>query len=348
MMMKLIAFLGAVSGVAASDATLAEIQASTQAEGGSSSDCWPSNKLGHMVTVSGVTVTGVDAYGFYVQDTSVDKWGGLFVYTAGGGDQHLTVATGDTLDLEGEVVEYYGLTELYRPDTVTAVSSGTAVDPVVVTTGMLGEGCNAEDSDIGEPYEGMYITIAGPITVLSDRNNYGEVTIDDGSGPTQLDDSIFVWHLEGYEDLGAGAVIEGSLSGVVKYAYGSYEIHPTSADDIVVTAAGPPPPPPWLPGACSNDCNFAFDDVCDIVVTARLLSMTSAILGRIAMTAATATWMSRARLSETSSTGSWTGSTVRSSSTTSSRMQTSCCGFVTGPGASFLGERARTEPRLES
>merc|ERR1712060_177327 len=149
------------------------------------------------------------------------------------------VAVGDMVTLSGPIQEYYGLTQFYKPS-VTIVASGITIQPVSVTTGMLGEGCNAS----GEVYEGMYVTIAGPIEVLSSVNSYGEATIDDGSGPTQLENNVF-----DYPDDLRYTVEPGvkflSLTGVVKYAYSSFEIHPVGADGMV--AMLPPLPPPAAP-----------------------------------------------------------------------------------------------------
>ena len=100
----------------------------------------------------------------------------------------------------------------------------------MTTTGGIGEACNAG----GEAHEGILVTVTD-VTIETEPNNYGEITINDGSGATQLEDSILdtVTHLS--DALGSpliGKTIE-SVTGVVRFAFGSFEIHPRDASDIV-------------------------------------------------------------------------------------------------------------------
>ena len=55
----------------------------------------------------------------------------------------------------------------------------------MTTTGGIGEACNAG----GEAHEGILVTVS-VVTIETEPNNYGEITINDGSGATQLEDSI--------------------------------------------------------------------------------------------------------------------------------------------------------------
>ena len=90
-------------------------------------------------------------------------------------------------------------------------------------------------------------------------SSYGEITIDDGSGPTQLEDSILdsdahIMDVLGVaEDALVGTMIY-SITGVVKYSYGSYEIHPRDADDIVFEAPPEPTPMPEPEIECPPGC----------------------------------------------------------------------------------------------
>ena len=91
----------------------------------------------------------------------------------------------------GEVVEYYGLTEIKveadDPDhsVVIVDSAPVTMVPYETTTGAIGEGCNAD----GESHEGLLVTVRN-VQLLSEANNWGEITIDDGSGPSQLEDGL--------------------------------------------------------------------------------------------------------------------------------------------------------------
>ena len=77
---------------------------------------------------------------------------------------------------------------------------------------------------------------------MDEANNYGEITINDGTGPTQLEDGILntdetfetgfcfpVSPATTWDYVGTNIT---TLTGVIKYSYGSYEVHPRTMDDI--------------------------------------------------------------------------------------------------------------------
>ena len=65
-------------------------------------------------------------------------------------------------------------------------------------------------------------------------------SLDDGSGETQLEDGIL--NTDDHLQSELGATLTGqtlaSVTGVVRYAYGSFEVHPRDASDIVVSVSG--------------------------------------------------------------------------------------------------------------
>ena len=135
---------------------------------------------------SGV-VTLVMENGFFMQDPAGDgddsTSDGVFVYTR----TTPTVTTGDGVQLTATVAEYnvgassntdtaaHTVTELTGPSALTVLSSGNTITPVVVT---LPEAVN----DDLERYEGMLVTLQGPLTVSQNyfQGRYGEVTLSVG------------------------------------------------------------------------------------------------------------------------------------------------------------------------
>ena len=120
--------------------------------------------------------------------------------------------------------------------TLYAALCSPTVVPLEVTTGDVGTGCTAA----GEAYEGLLVVVRG-VTLLSEPNNYGEVEMDDGSGATQLEDGMLDTdtHLESVLGVASltGQTVE-SITGVVRFAFGSFEIHPRSEADIEVAGGG--------------------------------------------------------------------------------------------------------------
>ena len=117
--------------------------------------------------------------------------------------------------------------------------------PLVATTGAIGTACTAS----GEAHEGLLVTVNN-VQITSEPNQYGEIGITDGSGETQLEDGILNTVLH----LGAQAVAGTSIrqiTGVVRYAFGSFEIHPRSAADITVSGVVASPPPVTAPALSS-------------------------------------------------------------------------------------------------
>jgi cytosine/adenosine deaminase-related metal-dependent hydrolase len=98
---------------------------------------------GTTVTVQGVVVTGVWGNGVWVQDPTATTYAGVHVFTGPGS----TVQIGDKVDATGEVMEYFGDTEL-ADGTVTVVGTGS-VSPVELTVSQA----------LDEAYEGMLVRV---------------------------------------------------------------------------------------------------------------------------------------------------------------------------------------------
>lgn len=126
---------------------------------------------GETVVTEGV-ITGwfPDLSGYFIQDTIGDQdtltSDGIFVYQPSAP----TMQVGDYVEVEGEVQEYYGWTELGNVSSVNVLISGVSIAPTPVSMPRA-EGLGLEY------FEGMYIEFATPMYVTDNYNlhRYGEV-----------------------------------------------------------------------------------------------------------------------------------------------------------------------------
>ena len=92
---------------------------------------------------------------------------------------------GDELALTGTVNEYYSFTQLDEITSSSLSSSGNCISALTISTSDLGIDCSEE----GEYLEGMLVKINN-ITVEA-IDEFFNVQINDGSGPTLMDDYYF-------------------------------------------------------------------------------------------------------------------------------------------------------------
>lgn len=185
---------------------------------GTDNDCYPSTFDGETVTVTGVVTAvkpGTDP-NFYLQDSNLNNWAGIYVY-----DTSVNPIVGDEVTLTAEVDEYYGLTELKNVADYTINQGTNSVEPLNISTGDLGLFCGMP----GEQYEGMLVNISG---VIDSTNEYNSWYIDDGSGTTKVDDYFF----NGEWTIPLSGDNFNSIIGVVHYFYGEYVIYPRNGEDI--------------------------------------------------------------------------------------------------------------------
>lgn len=138
---------------------------------------------GQTVLTSGV-VTKVNSNGFFLQDPVGDgnplTSDGIFVFTS----TTPTVGAGQKVQLSGMVTEFNTgatdtgartVTELTSPTGISVLGSGFSVAPVPVTLPVAVAGAL-------ERYEGMLVTIAGPLTVAQNffQGRYGQITLAAG------------------------------------------------------------------------------------------------------------------------------------------------------------------------
>jgi uncharacterized protein len=242
--------------------------------------------VGQTLTTTGV-VTKVNNNGFFMQDLTGDgdplTSDGIFIFTS----TAPTVAVGQYLRLTGLVVEFntgsatnadtlaHRVTELTTITGLTVLGTGYTIAPTVVTLPEL-------VNDDLERYEGMLITINGPLTVAQNffQGRYGQMTVAVGGRletPTNrfrpgaqaqalvddnarrriiLDDGTSVQNVNptpyiGANGLGRAGDSIASLTGVLDYGlatastagFGDYKIHPTVAPVFVSTNPRTATPP---------------------------------------------------------------------------------------------------------
>jgi predicted extracellular nuclease len=156
---------------------------------------------GTPVTIRGVVTAGTgetpDGSGLsiYIQDGQ-DQYSGINVYAPDN-----TVSRGDSIEVVGTTIEYYGKTEIENVTSITVLATGVSLpNPEILTL---------DESD-WEPWEGVLIQIQS-VTVSDDDAGYGEWDVSDGTNTFRIDNS--------YSD--------------------NYKLIPRDDDDIVL-GGGPP------------------------------------------------------------------------------------------------------------
>jgi hypothetical protein len=186
--------------------TIAEVQG----------ELFASPLIEQVVTVQGV-ITSASDYSYFIQDGS-GPWNGVYVY-----DDTNLPTVGDNVILQGEVIEYYDLTEITNITYFETVSSGNDLPAaVMLTTGFIGTS--------GEPYEGCLVSITNAACTNTDLG-FGDAYFDDGTGDCMIDDMLYTpdpaWVLGEYY----------SVTGVLTYTYEEYKIEPSSAADVSIGMA---------------------------------------------------------------------------------------------------------------
>jgi cytosine/adenosine deaminase-related metal-dependent hydrolase len=186
-------------------------------------------------------ITVIDENGFYLQDDtsslkpteSVDwplnAYRGLYVYAPTGRED---LSPGDYLHIEGIFSDFYG--QLQLKDATWQRLDQPRLDPQPVVI-------DAEEltSDVQRSYyEGMLVTLSDPIRVEGPAHNPNR---DDNAPAANYDlmsDLVLASNLTSLPHLYQGDQI--SLTGVMHYAYGRFQISPATADWLVLKAQGAP------------------------------------------------------------------------------------------------------------
>ncbi len=210
---------------------------------------------GATVTTVNNVVTAVGPNGFAMQtptdrsDSDINTSDGIFVFTGGAPG----VAVGDLVDVTGEVVEFFGMTEITGSPVVTEVGTGTVPAPVIFNASVpspdpVFPSCAIEF----ECYEGMLVDVAdGTVTGPNQRFNpdpIAEVHITTAPARTfrepgveypglgmppipTWDGNPEVFELDpdklGLPNMTIPAGSSFSAVGVIGFEFGDYELWPT-------------------------------------------------------------------------------------------------------------------------
>lgn len=185
------------------DASIYQVQFTTDPNG-------TSPLVGQTVNTGGV-VCAVGANGYWLQSGS-GPWTGLFVFDSS------PVALGDSLTLTALVEEYFNQTQLSDAANVNIVSPGNPVEVLAATTGIVGQ----------EQWEGMLVQVTNADCTNDDiANNFGQWTIDDGSGAVLVNDLLYAYT----PTLG----VNYDVTGLVSYSFSEWKIEPRFAADVAIS-----------------------------------------------------------------------------------------------------------------
>ncbi len=165
--------------------------------------------VNQIVTTRGV-VSAVYGDKFWLQD-GYGPWNGIYVYyTVTPGPQ-----IGDSVIVNGKVVEYFNLTEISPVYSLEILSSGNPVaNPTVLQTGSVGQ----------EQHESTLVRVTGVCT--NPNAGYGMFVLNDGSGEILVDDVLYSYPTPTANN-------SYTVTGILYYSYSEWKILPRSADDIV-------------------------------------------------------------------------------------------------------------------
>jgi hypothetical protein len=164
--------------------------------------------LDQYVSTSGY-VMAKNSNGFFLQDAEA-AWSGIWVLDFGAAN----ASVGDEVEVSGQVLEYYNLTELDITEGSSNIlsSNNTLFNPIMI-------------SEVSEDYESVLVKVAGVCDGLP--NEYGEWTL---SGIT-IDDYFYG------DDWGGGTFSpeignEYTITGPLNYAYSLFRVNPRDDNDI--------------------------------------------------------------------------------------------------------------------
>ncbi len=186
------------------------------------------------VTISGVVVTdSTDSPAspgcYYIQEKD-SAWYGMWV-----SDNQYPFVKGDLVEITGTVAENFGVTRIEDVTSANLISSGNEFFTVPVKTGDINTA-----GEFGEAYESVLIEVSN-LTVTNDLpdapGNYGEFSVDDGSGELRVDD----WSLGSprssfpgnhYETYSNGETIEKIIA-LGYYSFNNYKLLPRDTSDVI-------------------------------------------------------------------------------------------------------------------
>lgn len=173
-----------------------------------------SQYFGQNVSTGGI-VTALKGNGYVIQD-GAGAWNGIFVFDSGN-----TPSLGDSVTLNADVDEYFGLTELKNVTSYNVASTGNNLPAATVLSTMA-----VND----EQYESVLVQVTNA-QAMTLPNGFGEWDVNDGSGVLVIDDAMYPYT----------PVVSNNydITGIVDYAFSIFNLEPRDANDIVGTPGGP-------------------------------------------------------------------------------------------------------------
>lgn len=183
------------------EVSISQIQNTTASDGASP-------LAGQTVSTRGV-VTGVwPTQGFFIQD-GTGPWRGIFVFNS-----TINPAMGDSIALTGNVVEFFGLTQISSVSQHTIVSSGNPLPaPAVITTAQANT----------EQYESVLVRVENAICTNANAG-FGMFRLNNSTADVLVDDDIFAYTAV----LGNGYHAQG----LMWYSFSEFKMLPRMASDI--------------------------------------------------------------------------------------------------------------------
>ena len=188
------------SGNNSNNVSIYDIQYTTSANG-------DSPYTNQQVSTGGI-VNFVRYDGSFYLSSGSGAWTGIYVY-----DTTSNAVVGDSVTLDAEVVEYYNLTELKNVNNYQVISSGNSFSSNLTTT----------DNANTESYEGCLVKINNA-ECTNANGPFGEWTINDGSGPVQVDDFLFSYS--------PTQNLYYTVTGLIDYSFSEFKLLPRDADDV--------------------------------------------------------------------------------------------------------------------
>jgi len=190
------------------------------------------------VTVRGIVITdSTDFPGSYYIQEKDSAWYGIWV----GENQHPFVK-GDLVEITGTVAENFDVTRIEDVTAANLISSGNEFFTVQVKTGDINTA-----GEYGEAYESVLVEL-NTLTVTNELpdspNNFGEFSVDDGSGELRVDDWASspprpAFPGNHFSEYANNETIEKIIA-LGYYSFGNYKVLPRDTTDIIghVSAIG--------------------------------------------------------------------------------------------------------------